>query len=63
MPLKPISVSQLNEYISRVLVTDPLLGNVTVKGETSGVKYHQSGHVYFSLVDEIFGSGWQTEWK
>ena len=51
MPLKPISVSQLNEYISRVLVTDPLLGNVTVKGETSGVKYHQSGHVYFSLVD------------
>lgn len=51
MPLKPISVSQLNEYISRVLVTDPLLRNVTVKGETSGVKYHQSGHVYFSLVD------------
>lgn len=51
MPLKPISVSQLNEYISRVLVTDPLLGNVTVKGETSGVKYHQSGHIYFSLVD------------
>ena len=51
MPLKPISVSQLNEYISRVLVTDPLLGNVTVKGETSGVKYHQSGHVFFSLVD------------
>ena len=51
MPLKPISVSQLNEYISQVLVTDPLLGNVTVKGETSGVKYHQSGHVYFSLVD------------
>ncbi|HAT82090.1 exodeoxyribonuclease VII large subunit [uncultured Eubacterium sp.] len=51
MPLKPISVSQLNEYISRVLVTDPLLGNVTVQGETSGVKYHQSGHVYFSLVD------------
>ena len=52
MPLKPISVSQLNEYISRVLVTDPLLGNVTVQGETSGVKYHQSGHVYFSLVDD-----------
>ena len=52
MPLKPISVSQLNEYISRVPVTDPLLGNVAVKGETSGVKYHQSGHVYFSLVDD-----------
>jgi len=51
MPLKPISVSQLNEYISRVLGTDPLLGNVVVHGEASGVKYHSSGHVYFSLVD------------
>ena len=32
--------------------TDPLLSNVTVRGEASGVKYHSSGHVYFSIVDE-----------
>ena len=30
MALKPITVTQLNHYISRVLTTDPLLGNLTV---------------------------------
>lgn len=52
MALKPVTVSQLNEYISRVLMTDPLLGNVTVTGEISNLKYHSSGHVYFSINDE-----------
>ncbi|MBQ4649966.1 MAG: exodeoxyribonuclease VII large subunit [Firmicutes bacterium] len=52
MALKPVSVSQLNEYISRVLTTDPLLGNITVVGEISNLKYHSSGHVYFSINDE-----------
>ena len=32
MALKPVTVSQLNEYISRVIGTDPLLGAVVVKG-------------------------------
>lgn len=52
MAIKPISVTQLNEYISRVLSTDPLLTNVTVHGEASGVKYHSNGFIYFSLVDQ-----------
>lgn len=52
MALKPIAVSQLNEYISRILTTDPLLGNISVKGEISNLKYHSSGHVYFSLIDD-----------
>lgn len=52
MALKPVTVSQLNEYISRILSTDPLLGNISVKGEISNLKYHSSGHVYFSLVDK-----------
>lgn len=51
MALKPITVSQLNAYISRVIDTDPLLGAVVVRGELSGVKYHGSGHIYFSVVD------------
>ena len=51
MPLKPVSVTQLNDYLNRVISTDPLLSSVTVQGEVSGVKYHSSGHVYFSLVD------------
>lgn len=52
MAMKPISVSQLNNYIKRTLQTDPLLGNVSVTGEISNLKFHDSGHVYFSLKDE-----------
>lgn len=52
MALKPVSVSQLNDYISRVLTTDPLLGNISVVGEISNLKYHSSGHVYFSINDK-----------
>lgn len=51
MALKPITVSQLNDYINRVLGTDPLLGAVVVKGEIFSLKYHSSGHVYFSIMD------------
>ena len=52
MALKPITVTQLNHYISRMLTTDPLLGNLTVTGEISNLKYHSSGHLYFSISDE-----------
>ena len=52
MALKPITVSQLNEYISRILTNDPLLSNIPVKGEISNLKFHSSGHVYFSLIDK-----------
>lgn len=52
MAIKPIKVSQLNKYIGRVLQTDPILGNISVTGEISNLKYHNSGHVYFTLKDE-----------
>jgi len=52
MGLKPVKVSQLNSYIKRILQTDPILGNVSVIGEVSNLKFHSSGHVYFSLKDE-----------
>lgn len=52
MGLKPVRVGQLNNYIGRVLKTDPILGNVSVIGEVSNLKFHSSGHVYFSLKDE-----------
>ncbi|MDY2959689.1 MAG: exodeoxyribonuclease VII large subunit [Hornefia sp.] len=51
MALKPITVTQLNEYLDRIVKTDPIMSNVVIKGELSGVKYHSSGHVYFSLID------------
>lgn len=52
MALKPITVTQLNEYIARVIGTDPLLLNVGVRGEVSGVRYDGRGNAYFSLVDD-----------
>lgn len=52
MGLKPVPVGQLNNYIGRVLKTDPILSNISVVGEISNLKYHSSGHVYFSLKDD-----------
>lgn len=52
MSSRPVKVSQLNSYIKRVLQTDPILGDVSVIGEISNLKFHGSGHVYFSLKDE-----------
>lgn len=46
------SVSQINTYIKNMFSNDYLLRNVQVKGEISNVKYHSSGHIYFSLKDE-----------
>ena len=51
MGLKPVTVSQLNGYIKRVLSSDPLLGNLAVAGEISNLKRHNNGHIYFSLKD------------
>ncbi|HWQ96626.1 MAG TPA: exodeoxyribonuclease VII large subunit [Clostridia bacterium] len=45
-------VSELNEYVSLVLSTDPNLCDLRVSGEISGFKRHSSGHLYFSLKDE-----------
>ena len=52
MALRPITVTQLNDYIARVFDSDTLLMNVAVTGEISNLKYHSSGHVYFSLNDD-----------
>lgn len=51
MAIKPVSVSMLNEYIGKLISTDPLLCNVVVKGEITSIKYHGTGHVYFSISD------------
>lgn len=50
---RAISVNQLNQYIKRILERDPILEDLTVKGEISNLKYHSSGHVYFTLKDSV----------
>lgn len=46
------SVTQINLYIKNMFVNDYLLRNVQIKGEISNVKYHPSGHIYFTLKEE-----------
>ena len=47
-----LSISQLNEYIRRLVDSDALLSSVAVRGEVSNYKVYPSGHHYFTLKDE-----------
>jgi len=50
---KFITVSDLNNYINRMLNSDEFLRDLWIKGEISGFKwYRKSGHMYFTLKDE-----------
>ena len=53
MKLKTMSVTDLNVYIKRNFDHDFILSNLTVMGEISNFKAHSSGHLYFSLKDEM----------
>lgn len=46
------SVGQVNAYIKNMFSQDFMLQRIYVKGEASNVKYHTSGHLYFTLKDE-----------
>lgn len=46
-----ISVSEVNYYIKDLFEQDRNLAGIRVKGEASNVKYHSSGHIYFTLKD------------
>ena len=46
------SVSEVTQYIKSMMDTDILLSNINIQGELSNVKYHYSGHIYFTLKDE-----------
>ena len=51
MALKPLSVSQLNSYISRVLKSDSLLSYIPVTGEVEDYKRNAKGYINFTLKD------------
>lgn len=46
------SVGQVNSYIRNMFAQDFMLRSISVRGELSNVKYHGSGHIYFTLKDE-----------
>ena len=45
------TVSQVNSYIKNMFAQDFLCSSIMIKGELSNVKYHGSGHIYFTLKD------------
>lgn len=52
MQIKALSVSEVNQYIKRILISDPILAHIHVKGEISNYNFHSSGHMYFTLKDK-----------
>ncbi len=53
MYVKTLTVSELGNYIKKIIDSDFILSNTLVKGEVSNFKIHSSGHVYFSLKDDF----------
>lgn len=49
---KYITISEINNYIKRLLDSDISLSMVFLKGEISNFKNHTRGHLYFTLKDE-----------
>ena len=47
------TVAQMNSYIKNMFRQDFVLSRVDVRGEVSNCKYHTSGHIYFTLKDEL----------
>lgn len=45
------TVSQINEYISRKMFSDPFLSRIKVVGEVTNLKHSSVGHAFFSLKD------------
>jgi len=46
------TVSQVTSYLREALESDPLLGDLNVKGEVSNLRVSGAGHSYFTLKDD-----------
>ncbi len=46
------TVNQITRYIKRLFDEDVLISDVYVSGEIANLKFHQTGHVYFTLKDD-----------
>lgn len=52
MESKYLSISAITRYLKAKFESDTNLRVVYLKGEISNIKYHSTGHIYFSLKDE-----------
>jgi exodeoxyribonuclease VII large subunit len=46
-----VGVSELSDYLKRILETNDILQNIWVQGEVSNCKTYASGHCYFTLKE------------
>lgn len=51
--MQALSVNEVNSYIKKLFIGDMILSNISVEGEISNFKKHHSGHMYFSLKDDL----------
>ncbi len=47
------TVSDINKFIKQIFSYEDIFCNISVKGEISNFIYHKSGHMYFTLKDEL----------
>ena len=52
MEKRYVTVSALNKYLKAKFIQDEQLSHIYIKGEISNLKYHSSGHCYFTLKDQ-----------
>ena len=52
MAFRPLTVTEVNQYIKQMLEQDQVLSQVSVRGDLSNYKMHSSGHHYFTLKDD-----------
>lgn len=52
MTLSPLSVTEVNQYLKQLMEQDPVLSQISIRGELSNYKMHVSGHHYFTLKDD-----------
>lgn len=62
--MKPITVSQLNNYIAKKLKSDLNLSKIALTGEISGYRYRAGKNIYFDLIDgnsKVSCSIWESQ--
>lgn len=52
MRIRILSVTEVTQYLKRILGGDPILSHISIQGEISNLKIHSSGHLYFTLKDD-----------
>ena len=53
MTRSAFNVSELNNYIKKLISMDYILSDINITGEVTNLNFHKNGNVYFSLKDKF----------